>query len=210
MEIKQDNSRINIEAFLGTRVGNVIIVEYLDKIRKGSRFWYYYKYLCDCGRTGTSTRHTLIQSTKRNKYCCNQCRKDKLAVWAKKTCTRYLDPVEGKCATLFSNYRSKCKIKGWNFNLTFNEFKILVQSNCHYCDLAPNKYRLDRAKSRAGISRIYFNGIDRLDSSKGYELINVVPCCEDCNKAKRNLSYTQFLDLVKRIYDFKNLALVGK
>ena len=36
-------------------------------------------------------------------------------------------------------------------------------------------------------------------NNDGYNLENCVSCCEDCNKAKRNLSYDQFLDLIKRI-----------
>jgi hypothetical protein len=197
-------NRIKHQKFIGTLIGKVEVIEF-DKVEEGNgRNIYYYKYKCICGNIETAPKYSLLQSKKsRNTYCCTKCRKDKLSEWAKKACIKYTDPIEAKCSILFSNYRSKCKIKKWEFKLTFDEFKELVTSNCYYCNLEPNKCRLDRSKSRQGMSRIYFNGIDRLDSNKGYETSNTVPCCEDCNKAKRNLEYNQFLELIKRIYEFK-------
>jgi len=46
-----------------------------------------------------------------------------------------------------------------------------------------------------------YNGIDRLDSSKGHVIDNVVPCCKWCNYAKRERSYKDFLDWVVVIYN---------
>lgn len=197
-------NRINHENFIGTIIGKVKIIEFDKAIESKNRFIYYYKYQCICGNIESAPKYSLCQSKKsRNTYCCSTCRKNKLSTWAKTSKIKYLDPIEGKCSSLFSNYKSKSKTKNWEFLLTFEEFKNLVTSNCHYCNLEPNKCRKDNAKSRLGISRIYFNGVDRIDSTKGYIKDNVLPCCEDCNKAKRNLTYKQFLDLVNRIYNFK-------
>lgn len=193
--------KINHNEFIGTTIGKVIIISFDKEIKGDKRSIYYYNYKCICGNIESAPKYSLLQSKKsRNTYCCTICRKDKLSEWAKTASIKYKDPIEGKCSILFSNYRSKYKTKNWEFKLTFNEFKNLVTKNCHYCNLEPNKFRADRAKSRQGISRIYFNGIDRLDSNTGYNINNCVSCCEDCNKAKRNLSYDQFLDLIKRIY----------
>lgn len=48
---------------------------------------------------------------------------------------------------------------------------------------------------------LLYNGIDRVDSSLGYTVDNVVPCCKLCNQAKNNLSKQEFVDWVKRVYD---------
>jgi hypothetical protein len=202
--MKVYENRIKHSSFIGTTIGKVTIIEF-DRVEEGKgRNVYYYKYKCICGNIETAPKYSLSQSKKfRNTYCCSTCRKDKISEWAKTASVKYKDPIEGKCSILFSNYRSKCKKKSWVFNLTFDQFKQLVTSNCHYCNLEPNKCRKDRSKSRLGLSRVYFNGVDRIDSSIGYNIDNVVSCCEDCNKAKRNLSYTQFLNLIKRIYEFK-------
>lgn len=203
--MKVYDKRIKHEAFIGTVIGKVKIISF-DKVETSKdRHVYFYNYLCVCGTIESAPKYSLLASKRKNKntYCCSICRKNKVSEWAKTAKVKYENPLDAKCSTLFSNYRTRSKTKKLEFSLTFDYFKELVTNNCHYCNLAPNKCRKDRAKSRMGISRIYFNGIDRLDSSQGYTIENTVSCCEDCNKAKRNLSYTQFLNLIKRIYEFK-------
>lgn len=43
------------------------------------------------------------------------------------------------------------------------------------------------------------NGIDRVDSSKGYSAENVVPCCKICNRGKANMSKEDFIEWACRI-----------
>jgi len=45
-----------------------------------------------------------------------------------------------------------------------------------------------------------YSGIDRLDSSKGYEPGNVVPCCKQCNWAKNDIAYDKFLEWIERVH----------
>jgi hypothetical protein len=47
----------------------------------------------------------------------------------------------------------------------------------------------------------YYNGLDRIDSSKGYTRDNVEPCCVICNTMKWTLSKKDFL---------KHIALILK
>lgn len=200
--------RINHEQFIGKKFGKVIVISFShsETRDKKNREYYFYNYQCDCGSTGITGKHTLLSS---KSYSCKQCRGINLGIRNKTTSLKYDDPIEGKCSILYSNYKSRAKIKGWGISLTFEEFKNLVTQDCHYCGLKPTMYREDRVKWRKGMSRVYFNGIDRLDSNKGYTLENSVPCCEDCNKAKRNLSKEQFLELIKRIYKNQSLICTG-
>lgn len=46
-----------------------------------------------------------------------------------------------------------------------------------------------------------YNGIDRVDNTKGYEETNVVPCCTVCNRAKMAHTQEEFFDRVRRIYE---------
>lgn len=52
---------------------------------------------------------------------------------------------------------------------------------------------------------LYLNGIDRVDSNKGYHIDNCVPCCTSCNYAKHKLSQKEFYDKIKKIYHNLNL-----
>jgi 5-methylcytosine-specific restriction endonuclease McrA len=83
--------------------------------------------------------------------------------------------------------------RGHSFDLTTERFEALIQQECHYCGNPAGN-----AISRHGLE-LHYNGIDRLDSAKGYVEGNVVPCCGHCNKAKLNLSHDDFLRLVGRI-----------
>ena len=45
------------------------------------------------------------------------------------------------------------------------------------------------------------NGIDRVDSSKGYTLDNCVPCCSICNTMKLNYTLQEFSDHITKVYN---------
>ena len=53
------------------------------------------------------------------------------------------------------------------------------------------------------------NGIDRIDSSKGYTVENSVACCKYCNTAKNTMSVDEFLKWIGRVYEFNNLGSTG-
>lgn len=48
----------------------------------------------------------------------------------------------------------------------------------------------------------HVNGIDRIDSSEGYTLTNVIPCCTKCNRMKLNYTTRDFIDHISKIYHF--------
>ena len=58
---------------------------------------------------------------------------------------------------------------------------MFLSKNCFYCN--------DNVKI----------GIDRVDSSKGYTIDNVVPCCSKCNWMKGVLSKEDFINQCKKI-----------
>ena len=53
--------------------------------------------------------------------------------------------------------------------------------------------------------RVY-NGLDRVDSSKGYVMSNVQPCCTRCNYAKHTGTVDEFFGWVARVFYFNKLA----
>jgi len=102
---------------------------------------------------------------------------------------------------LFSMYNKAAKRANRDFCLTKQQFKELTLKNCFYCGDPPaNK----SSGSTLNGSYIY-NGLDRLNSDKGYEPDNVVPCCKVCNLAKRSLSTKEFFNKIKQIYENLNL-----
>jgi 5-methylcytosine-specific restriction endonuclease McrA len=79
---------------------------------------------------------------------------------------------------------------------------------CIYCGESGVQSTKDRCKSITKNKRLFitdteirFNGIDRLDSSKGYFMDNVVSCCKHCNSAKNILTTTEFKNHIIKIYE---------
>ena len=102
---------------------------------------------------------------------------------------------------LIKVYKRSAKVRGLSFNLSREEFKSLIFENCHYCGQLPsniyNSYPRDNEHNR---SPIMYNGIDRVNNTKGYDLDNCVTSCTQCNFSKRTLNKEQFLTWIKRIY----------
>lgn len=88
--------------------------------------------------------------------------------------------------TKWSNYKSQAKRAGREFVLTYEEFMRFWGQKCDYCG-----------------EIVKTIGLDRLDSSKGYSLTNVVSCCIICNIMKKDLMPDDFVNHCKKIVDNK-------
>jgi hypothetical protein len=78
-------------------------------------------------------------------------------------------------------YKDNAKRHKRAFQLSLEQFSRLLSGRCFYCNKTENI------------------GIDRLDPSMGYELGNVVPCCEDCNYMKQSMSVERFLRQCEKV-----------
>lgn len=99
---------------------------------------------------------------------------------------------------LFRKYRIGAARRGYVFKLSLDKFKQITSGNCVYCGIEPNI--INDNKNYNGFYR--YNGIDRVDNNKGYEINNCVSCCGVCNKMKSTMSRNEFLGQIKRIMEF--------
>lgn len=104
-----------------------------------------------------------------------------------------LSKGESMFNSLFYNYRRRAKEKSLEWKLTKEQFKNLTQQSCVYCEVLPHR-RLEKDDCS---SPYIYNGVDRLDNSRGYTLENSVPCCYSCNVIKGNIS----IDMVLKIHN---------
>lgn len=99
---------------------------------------------------------------------------------------------------VYKNYKASAKKRNLSFEIEKCDFSRLTKENCHYCELQPSTIMKGEDKSRRLNGDYIYNGLDRVDSSKGYALTNIVTCCENCNKLKSNLvSYEEFIEFIK-------------
>lgn len=97
--------------------------------------------------------------------------------------------------------------RGHKFSLTLAEFKELAAKPCAYCGQRPCrvlKVGSSRAGGRRRAYRAKVNGADRLNNAMGYSLDNVVPCCMNCNFAKRQMTVEQFKSWVSAVFHYMN------
>lgn len=88
--------------------------------------------------------------------------------------------------------------------LPFEAFFQCSQMNCFYCGGEPsNSYASDRSDLIE--YRFIYNGLDRLDSTKGHSINNIIPCCWICNRAKNRRSV---IDFNGWLTDIKNVGRI--
>jgi hypothetical protein len=96
-----------------------------------------------------------------------------------------IDPKIRQLQIKESEYKANSKARGRKWEIERKEFQRLILSSCYYCGLQPS------------------NGLDRIDSDGDYSLNNVYPCCTQCNYAKRNQTFDEFLVWIERIASFR-------
>lgn len=151
-------------------------------------------------------------SQKRYKVQCTKCG----AIYEKRISNVKQSSPDSKCINcdriggntgynrLYSQYKTGAKKRNIDFNLSTDEFYNLVTKNCVYCGQEPTERTTDLTTNHN--TNIHYsiitNGIDRIDSNKGYEINNCVPCCEKCNKMKLNYSKEDFFNHISKIYNY--------
>ena len=106
----------------------------------------------------------------------------------------------------YNTLKRVCKSSNKKLELNFEEWYNLVNQNCYYCGLTPydKHYSYSKKRYSKGIDQDnveIFNGVDRIDSSKGYIKNNVVPCCTMCNRMKSDFNQNEFIKQIKLIYN---------
>jgi hypothetical protein len=151
-------------------------------------------FCCDCG----------VKLTNRRAKRCHSCSTKNL--WTNKTLIAYGNRRKEKYEASFNNiyvhFKLSAKRRNHEIGLTKEEFKILSLQKCSYCGDEPNQYFPYHDKVFNGTFK--YNGLDRIDSNKGYTKDNITTCCKYCNWAKNSQTKDEFLNHIKKIYEHNN------
>ena len=96
---------------------------------------------------------------------------------------------------LLDVYRRSAQERNYEFSISEADFRRLTSLDCSYCGSPPSRLK----KVKSGNGHYVYNGLDRVDNSKGYTLDNVVTCCKTCNRAKDQMSVSEFQAWVLRV-----------
>jgi hypothetical protein len=188
------------DIYEGMVIGRLLVTKLLLRDKKGVNTYGYVKYthyaLCTCS-CGKSKKISLASLQTGNSTSCGcATRADGFS---------FVDYEPG-VSKLFNWYQKAAKEKNRSFKLDPEEFYTLIKGNCTYCGTPPmnRKKRYDMGDRSYILS---YNGIDRIDSSKGYVKGNVTSCCTWCNTMKLDLTLEQFKEHVTKLAE---LAREGK
>lgn len=157
----------------------------------------FYKCECDCGNI-FHVRSERLKTTRACKACTYT-----IVTKEKKGGLFTTVPNFSVLRRKYKGYEKRAKAKGLEFTLTIEIALKLFNSNCDYCGLEPQKINaIYSGNTVDGVCKA--NTIDRIDSSKGYTIDNIVPCCNTCNKAKLIMSKKEFLDWITKVYTYQN------
>lgn len=172
---------------IGLKFGNALILS-IEESSKDSRL-----------RVNTKCLHCNEISVRRydhlkrcNPTYCKKCQKE-----------TYKKPQK---TTPFNKHygaiKTNANARNLEWSLSKEEVMNITQQNCYYCGAIPaqsityGRYGHNDNKYCEYIA----NGLDRIDSKKGYIIENVVPCCGICNIMKNKFSLELFFDRIGKIY----------
>lgn len=181
---------------VGIQVGKLEVLGFVGRARHGSDKW---MCRCDCGNT--SIVHGTSLRTCKTKSCGCIRKETAFRMGSQRNKLKTVPGTAAKNAVLIQ-YKSGANKRGLCWSLTDPQALALFEGACEYCGNGPSNIKT----SKKYIGNFVYNGIDRLDNSRGYEEGNVVSCCITCNKLKMNRKTEEFFESIKRIYEFSRLG----
>jgi len=191
----------NVIDLVGNKFGR-LLVQSKNNI-KGNRRQVRWDCICDCGNNHTVTGESLRSGKSKSCGC--------LGKEARYVKNKNNDREKAMLQLVYSSLKKRHKLKWNNSNvIDFEKFKELSLSNCFYCGCEPSNTQPDiRYENRKGEKEkiiitdyvLKYNGIDRKNSSKGYEIENVLPSCRKCNVAKLDANIDDFKNHIIKIYN---------
>ena len=168
---------------IGQKFGSLTVV---CKDHVGKDRGVIWKCQCDCGETRLYTTRVL----KNGKFTmCGRC----------SSLERH---PQGQVPqrSLYNSYKSGANHRKLVFRLSMGVFLHLTSQPCYYCGALPAQIAVNRLDST---DHYTYNGIDRMDSSKGYIEGNIVSCCFQCNYGKRQLSPEEYIEHCQKVVDYR-------
>jgi len=146
---------------------------------------------CSCGGFAYRDKSKVLSRHTRSCGCLNNERVQLFIENAHES-----SPYDAAINNIIHNYRSGARNRGLEYNIPRDYFIELTSSSCSYCGSVPSRESISKGKE---IAVYLFNGIDRIDSSKGYVEGNVTTCCYTCNIIKSDRSVEDMYAHINKI-----------
>lgn len=162
-------------------------------------------WLVKCTKCGKVQKQSIPNMKKHTKDTCFYCEHPEIEHNHQSDNRLHSMDIDTRIYTYYKGHvesHNKTGSKYKSFELTQEQYTRLIHSDCYYCGASPSEDNIwnkgnKRVKDEFPIK---INGIDRVDSNKGYTVDNCVPCCPQCNHMKLDYTTDEFLSKVKQIY----------
>lgn len=182
-----------MEDMTGRRIGRLVVIDFAGKGPRGN-LW---RCLCDCGREKVIPRCRLHENKPGTHSCGCLLVETKSALRDRRPASR--PPGAAALHVLYMRYQRGAAIRGLSFQVSEVEFEAITGRACYYCGSDPTMRigRKLRSSHNSYNGEYVYNGIDRVDNSRGYEVDNIRACCTRCNFLKSTLTEADFLEIIK-------------
>ncbi len=167
----------------GDRFGKLTCIRF-DHV--GNHYRSYFLFKCDCGNEKIILGSGVISGNTKSCGCLSK---------EIKLSKRLPDDL-GVKRQIILQYKRHALNRKISYDISESDFIKLLSENCFYCGLKPSNIK--KTKNHNGF---IYSGVDRINSKAGYIKENCVSCCEQCNKAKGNMSTNEFVTWIKRAYN---------
>src|SRR5208337_1984318 len=175
---------MKLNDLIGSRFGALLVRERVeDHVSPGGKRSPKWRCICDCGREKITHSSCLLNKATRS---CGalECRR-------KMRQARNGNPARNHVLKV---YKDSAKKRGYSWDIDDVVFFQLVQLKCWYCGADPSTTR------KADGWEYTYNGLDRLDNTKGYSLSNIATCCKICNSAKNTMTVEAFKAWIEKVH----------
>jgi 5-methylcytosine-specific restriction endonuclease McrA len=155
-----------------------------------------------CGKSYTKDISEVKRNQKRGSYnycslsCSGKSNHDQLLKFSGNHKLLIPNNRNDKFTGLREHFR-RVKLREKEVNITLDDLLEIWETQkgiCPYTGLS-----LIHPKDSKNYSMLYKASLDRIDSSQGYTLTNVVTSCKICNRAKSDMPQKEFYDWIKRL-----------
>lgn len=143
---------------------------------------------CDCGNF-THSRSNALQSGRAASCGCMAIINSRIAS-NNKSAAYY---PKAHVNEVYLQYKHGARRKNLLFELSIEYLQILISRPCYYCGMLDSNTVTKNGKG------FDYNGIDRVDNTKGYIEDNVVTACITCNMMKRDMPYKDWNEWLRRV-----------
>jgi hypothetical protein len=166
----------------GIQFGRLTVVR---QTKRRYKWWRFYRCRCICKNEVEVCGRELVYGKTKSCGC--------LQKEAARKNAKRLPKGTAAGRRLFENRRWMARKRGLAFELTRDYFLTLTKKPCFYCGRPP----FATTSTQEVNGQYSYNGIDRMNNAVGYTKENSVPCCKDCNWAKRMRSCAEFIAWIR-------------